>query len=133
MSDYSSDFGNSGNDYIPRTQDNPYERPPYLILYIGLLAAPIFCSLLAFTPPTGSNTIGIGIILWILSLASYFVPFALFTVSDLAKQTSQNYVANEKKSHRLRILLLAEGSFCLIFPTFYLASSMASWVAVISG
>lgn len=110
-----------------------YQKPPYAILGIGFLLSPLSSLLLLVSPPTGSNTIFVGFLLWIVGLASYFVPFAMFTLSDLAKQANLMYAPNPKKSAGMRRLLLVVGSIFLVFPTYYLASSLASWVTVILG
>jgi hypothetical protein len=112
---------------------SPYQKPPYFLLMIGFIGAPLACLVQLLAPATGSNTILIGFLLWLLSIAAYFVPFGLFTVKDLAGQASLSYLANAPKSKRLRTLLLVEGSICLVFPTYYLASSLASWFTVVFG
>jgi hypothetical protein len=141
MSDFSSGFGGFEESPTPKVMPvnkkgkviSGYQKPPYFLLFIGFVAAPISCLLLMVAPPTGSNTILVGIGFWLLSLVSYFAPFALFTLSDLAKQANLNYLANSRKSQRFRSLLLIEGSLLLIFPTYYLGSSLASWVSVLLG
>ncbi len=110
-----------------------YQKPPYFLLGLGFLFSPLSSLLLLIAPPTGSNTIFIGLLLWLVGIASYFVPFALFTLSDLAKQANLMYAPNPKKSASMRRLLLVVGSIFLVFPTYYLASSLASWVTVILG
>jgi hypothetical protein len=112
---------------------NGYQKPPYGLLGIGFILAPLSALLLLVAPPTGSNTILLGLLFWVIGLASYFAPFALFTLSDLEKQASLTYLRDPKKSASLRRLLLLVGSICLLFPTFYLANSLASWVSVILG
>ena len=141
MSDFSNGFGGFDQpEYKPVAvksskgkSGSGYLKPPYFLLAIGFFLIPLSTLLLNFAPPTGSNSILPGILFWLLSLASYFAPFAAFTLSDLGKQAKLNYLPNDKKSHRLRLLLLAVGSFFLLFPTFYLASCVASWVSVILG
>jgi hypothetical protein len=141
VSDFSSGFGGFEESPTPKAMPvnkkgkviSGYQKPPYFLLMIGFIAAPVSCLLLNFAPPTGSNTILVGIAFLLLSLISYFAPFALFTLSDLAKQANLNYLANGKKSQRFRSLLLIEGSVLLVFPTYYLASSLASWVSVLLG
>ena len=141
LSDFSNGFGGFDQPEYKPVAVKPskgkissgYLKPPYYLLAIGFALVPVSAVLLTFAPPTGSNSIFAGVMFWILSLASYFVPFAAFTLSDLGKQAKLNYLPNDKKSHRLRLLLLTFGSFFLLFPTFYLASCVASWVSVILG
>jgi hypothetical protein len=135
LSDFDFGTGSGSSEFVVTpTYSSSYERPPYYLLFLGM-SLPAVAWLLSFflAPPTGSNTIFIGFLFWLLSMLSYLIPFSIFTVKDLAKQANMNYLANDKKSHKFRVLVLISGSFFLIFPTYYLASSLASWVASILG
>lgn len=135
LSDFDFGTGSGSGDFVvaPATS-SAYERPPYYLLVLGI-SLPVVAWLLSFflAPQTGSDTIFIGFIFWLLSMMSYLIPFSVFTVKDLAKQANTNYLTDDKKSHKHRVLVLISGFFFLIFPTYYLASSLASWVASILG
>lgn len=135
MSEFDFGTGSGSSDFVVTPPaSRSLERPPYYLLMLGI-SLPVVTWLLSvfLAPPTGSDTIFIGFLFWLLSMMSYLIPFSVFTVKDLAKQANTNYLTDDKKSHKYRVSVLMSGVVFLIFPTYYLASSLASWVASILG
>jgi len=112
MSDFSSsnDTWDSLGSASSMPTGNATGKAPWHFLFIGAAATVVLLGIWFFVRPAGDFIITGNLIFWVLSMAAYLVPFAIFVIAEMQiRSTVTFYYTNPKTVSGVRGIYLALG------------------------
>lgn len=98
---------------------------PWYLLVLGLALSAATVVWQFVFPPQGISVIPGNVLLWFLSLVSFLVPLAFFTVIDLKRQLSLEYGSNRDFVQTLRISFVVFGLLASLVQVYALATALS--------